>query len=172
MLRAAIVRSASRSPLSTSGGARLDQHVAQRGGLDRPGDDRQAGRVGGELAQQGVLRAAADEVHRPHVAAGELGGRAGSRGGTRRASESRMQRTTSARDDGDGLPGRPRGPCDAGRHVARVQELAGVDVDHGAQRRDVGREASRSGRSTSTPSASRQVRIDSCSTHRPMTLRR
>ena len=40
-------------------GAGLDEHVAEGGGLDRPGDDRQPGGVGGELAEQLVLRAAA-----------------------------------------------------------------------------------------------------------------
>ena len=51
-----------RSPVEHAVGAGLHQQVAQRGGLDRAGDDRQAGRVGDELAQQLVLRAAADDV--------------------------------------------------------------------------------------------------------------
>ena len=43
-------------------GARLDQDVAERRRLDRPGHDRQPAGVGGELAQERVACAAADEV--------------------------------------------------------------------------------------------------------------
>ncbi len=53
-------------------GAGLDQDVAERGGLGRPGDDRQAGRVGGELAQQLVAGPAADDVHHVRVPPGQL----------------------------------------------------------------------------------------------------
>ena len=42
---------------------RLDQHVAEGGRLDRTGQHPPAGAVGGQLAQQRVLAAAADDVH-------------------------------------------------------------------------------------------------------------
>ena len=45
--------------------------VAQGGRLGRPGDHRQAERVGGELAQQVVARPAADDVHHVGVLAGQ-----------------------------------------------------------------------------------------------------
>jgi hypothetical protein len=43
--------------------ASLDQQVADRGRLGRAGDHRQAARVGGQLAQQRISGAAADNVH-------------------------------------------------------------------------------------------------------------
>src|SRR5262245_38890443 len=43
-------------------GARLDKDVAERGGLDRAGQHRFAAGVGGQLAQQLVAGAAADDV--------------------------------------------------------------------------------------------------------------
>ena len=44
--------------------ARLHEHVAERGRLDRAGEHRQPGAVGGALAEQRVQRAAADDVDR------------------------------------------------------------------------------------------------------------
>jgi hypothetical protein len=44
-------------------GTRLHQDIAQRGRRSRPCDHREAARVGGELAQQLVVRAATDDVH-------------------------------------------------------------------------------------------------------------
>ena len=61
-----------KAALHHSGRARLHQHVAEGRGLDRPGDHRQPAGVGGELAQQRVLRAAADQVHDVDVAPGQL----------------------------------------------------------------------------------------------------
>jgi hypothetical protein len=55
-------------------GAGLDQDVADRGRLGRPGDHRQAAAVGGELAEQLVLRAAADHVHRIDRPTGQFAG--------------------------------------------------------------------------------------------------
>ena len=43
---------------------RLHQHIADRGRFDGAGDDRAIARIGGELAQQRVLAAAADDVDR------------------------------------------------------------------------------------------------------------
>ncbi|HSV72875.1 MAG TPA: hypothetical protein VLH79_03855 [Chthonomonadales bacterium] len=43
---------------------RLNEHVADRGGLDRPGKHAKAGAVGSCLAKQAVLAAAAEEAHR------------------------------------------------------------------------------------------------------------
>ena len=52
-------------------GAGLDEQVADRGRLDRPGEDGPAGQVGGELAQQRVGRTATDDVHDVGPATGE-----------------------------------------------------------------------------------------------------
>ena len=54
-------------------GAGLDGQVAEGGGFDRSGDHGQAGRVGGELAQQPVLRAAAHDVDHLHRGTGQIG---------------------------------------------------------------------------------------------------
>ena len=43
-------------------GAGLDQHVAEGGGLDRPGDDRQPGPVGGRAGRAACSGSAADDV--------------------------------------------------------------------------------------------------------------
>ena len=45
-----------------AGRQHLHRDVAERGRLDRPGDDRAAGRIGGELIQQTIARAAADDA--------------------------------------------------------------------------------------------------------------
>jgi hypothetical protein len=42
--------------------ARLHQHIADSSCFDRAGDDRHPTRVGSELAQQRIARAAADDV--------------------------------------------------------------------------------------------------------------
>ena len=74
--------------------ARLDEHVAERGRLDRTGDDRQPAGVGGQLAEQLVARAAADQVDDLDRSAGQPrrvadgpaeGARRGCRGCTGRA---------------------------------------------------------------------------------------
>ena len=49
----------------------LHHHVPERGGLHRTGEHRPPGQVGGELAEQPVLAAAADDVDRRHRATGE-----------------------------------------------------------------------------------------------------
>ena len=54
--------------------ARLHQDVAQRGRLDRSGEDRQAAGRGGEPAEQVVARPAAHDVHDVDGDAGQLGG--------------------------------------------------------------------------------------------------
>ena len=69
-------RSSARPPDEHPAGAGLHQRVAERRRLDRAGQHRQPARVGGELAEQGVPRAAADDVHDLDVAAGQLGGAA------------------------------------------------------------------------------------------------
>ena len=50
----------------------LHHHVADGGGFDGAGDDAAAGGVGGHLAEQRVLRAAADDVDRLDPAADQL----------------------------------------------------------------------------------------------------
>jgi len=52
-------------------GSRLHQHVAERGRLDRAGDDRHAACVGGQLAQQLVARSTTDDVDHVDVAVGQ-----------------------------------------------------------------------------------------------------
>src|SRR4051794_31488816 len=50
--------------IECSGGAALDQDVAQRGGLDRAGDHRDTGRPRREATEQSVVCATADDVER------------------------------------------------------------------------------------------------------------
>ena len=76
-------------------GARLDEHVAERGRLDRAGQHRHAEGVRGQLAEQVVVGAAADDVHDLEVAAGQRGRRCGGGAGRRAARLSRMQRVIS-----------------------------------------------------------------------------
>jgi hypothetical protein len=61
------------------GGAGLNEDVAECGGFDRSGPHGQAAGVGGELAEQFVASAAADDVDDVDVPAGEPG--RGNRGG-------------------------------------------------------------------------------------------
>src|SRR5207244_9393763 len=51
--------------------AGLDERVAEGGGFDGAGEDRDAAGVGGELAEQLVAGAAADNVHSVDVAVGQ-----------------------------------------------------------------------------------------------------
>ena len=79
-----------------------------------------------------------------------------------------MQRTVAPRVAGAAWPVGSAGRRDARRHVAGRQERRVVDVDH---------RAAAGGRAASRSSAGQVVgrprsRIDSCSSHRPMTLRR
>ena len=153
--------------------AGLDQHVAQRGGLDRAGDDRQPAGVGGELAQQRVLRAAADDVDDVDALAGEP-----LRPARCVVGEAPREAVQDAADDlGRALrrgaarcAGRPS--AIRGRHVAGRQERRVVRVEPRAAGRHVARprRAARPGRRRGPCSS--QVRSDSCSSHRPMTLRR
>ncbi len=52
-------------------GPRLHEDVAERGRLDWSGDDRAVTRIRGQLAQQRVARAAADDVYDVDVAPGQ-----------------------------------------------------------------------------------------------------
>ena len=150
--------------------AGLHQRVAERGGLDRPGHDRQAAGVGGELAEQRVAGAAADDVHDVDVPAGQplrVGAR---RARWARARLSRMQRTIAGRAGRHRLAGargrrRRSGPAcrpaagTPGRPGRRPRRTAGTRGRLAQQRRP--------GR----PAPPRRAG-DSCSSHRPMTLRR
>ena len=67
-------RSSSSVPAQRAVAPGLDEHVAERGGLDRAGDDGEAGQVAAvQLAEQLVLRAAADDVDHVDLAPGERG---------------------------------------------------------------------------------------------------
>ena len=55
-------------------GARLHEDVAEGGRLDRPGQDRQLAGVRGQLAEERVPGAAADEVDDLDRPAGQAGG--------------------------------------------------------------------------------------------------
>src|SRR6266540_6415205 len=94
-------------------GPGLHEQVAQGGGLDGSGDQRSAGGIGGELAQQRVLRSAADEVDDLHRPAGQPLGlldRSGEGGGeaVEDAADHHLGRGV-----GDRLAGVPAGPDDA-----------------------------------------------------------
>ncbi len=52
-------------------GPGLDEYVAQCRGLDRPGLDGHAARVGGELTEQRVPGSASDDVYDVDLATGE-----------------------------------------------------------------------------------------------------
>src|SRR5262249_27644700 len=65
--RARLVERAARA-----GAEHLDGDVAERGRLDRAGEHRPAGRVGGELVEQPVARPAADDADLFDAAAGQL----------------------------------------------------------------------------------------------------
>src|SRR5919202_5943063 len=52
----------------------LHHYVAQGRGLDRAGEDRKPRRVGGELAEEGVLGTAAHDVNGPDALSGYLPG--------------------------------------------------------------------------------------------------
>ena len=152
--------------------AGLDEHVAERGRLDRTGEHRQPAGVGGQLAEQLVAGAAADEVDDVDVAAGQAGRVADGPGDRPRRGCRGCSGPVAARVAGGAEPAAPAGVRDPGRHVARRQERRVVGVDDraaGRQRRRP-RRAAPPGRS-GCPARS-QVRSDSWSSHRPMTLRR
>jgi hypothetical protein len=53
-------------------GPGLDEDVAERRGLDRPGEQRQPAGVGGKLAQQRIASPTTDHVEDVDIASGEL----------------------------------------------------------------------------------------------------
>ena len=151
-------------------GAGLDQQVAQGGGLDRAGDDAATGGVGDELAEQGVLGAAADDVDDVDPAAGQPL-RVLDPGGERDG-----EAVQDAADDLAGAGG-DRWP------VARQASAIRAGMSPGA------RNSGASGSNTGPPAGTRaafasnpvrvplmpwscQVRRVSDSSHRPITLRR
>ena len=114
--------------------ARLDQHIADSGGFDGACDDRDPDPVGDELAQQPVLGAPADDVHRLRRGAREQ----------RRSLDTVGEGGGEALDDGP-APFRP--PCvgavrprvaiprgDAAWHVPGGLEGGIVGVEHLARR--------------------------------------
>jgi len=158
-------RRAIRSPGQRPTGAGLHQQVAQCGALRGPGDDRQAGRLRGELAQQRVLAAATDDVDDGHLASGEFAG-AGDRttvgdgegvedapaDGVRVVGQVLTVSAAIARS----RPGMSPGGSNRASVMSRTQASPGWDAAA----------ASRGTRSTACPAAF-QVRMLSLSTHNP-----
>ena len=72
-VRATRSRRSPRVGPTSPGRARLDEHVAEGRRLDRARQHGQARAIGDRLAEQGVLSAAADDVHHADRATGELG---------------------------------------------------------------------------------------------------
>ncbi len=113
--------------------ARLDQHIADSGGFDGACDHRHPDPIGDELAQQLVLGAPADDVHRLRRGAreqrrsldtvGECGGE---------ALDDCPGRFGHRRRSGQATRAVPRG--DATRHVPGGQEGGVVGVEHFARR--------------------------------------
>ena len=164
-VRATRSRRSARPPAIGTGGAALHQHVAERGGLDRAGDDGQPGAVGEGLAEQGVLAAAAHDVHLPDRPSGQRRRRSAARRRTPPRGSRRSSAPGSARVGGGGdvvlrAPGR-----DARRHVARRDEARVLDVEDGDRPVTSAAAASRAPRS-SRPHARRV----SLSSQVPITL--
>ena len=104
---------------------RLDEDVADRRRLDRAGDHRAARGVRGELAQQGVLRAAADDVDDLDRPARQAARRRRSSARTPRARLSRMQRTRRGAVLRDGPRPPPRATPRSGPACRRAAGTTG-----------------------------------------------
>ncbi len=117
--------------------AGLDEDVAERRRLDRPGDHRQPAGVGGELAEQRVAGAAADEVDDVDRAPGQA--RRVARRSARYAGArlSRMHRTSAGRDRRR-RAGRPRGRRP--RSAPACRPAAGTTGSSGSMTRTAGRQ--------------------------------
>src|SRR5258706_4021186 len=106
----------------------LDQHIAESGGLDRAGKDRELARISGELAQERIASAATDQVDDLHGPPGQprrVTYRSPEGGG--QAVEDAPHEPGSRVRDGLVLPDtRSRDPR---RHVSRRQEGWIVRVD-------------------------------------------
>ena len=152
-------------------GARLDQHVAECGRLDRSGDDGSCRQTCGQPAQERVLRAAADDVDDLDRRARRAPRPRRSCGHRRAASESMMRAGDRGRCRRDGIAPAGDGRGDAGRHVAGCDERRVVDVED--------RSVRSAGRRLRPPRSRRrrragwfQARTHSWSNHKPPTLRR
>ncbi len=149
-----------------------DQHVTDRGRLDRAGDHRYPDPVGDQLAQQPVLRAAADEVDRLAREPRTARRPARRRGRTRRPGSRRSRGPSRAGSPERGSPRSSYHCADPARHVAGGDEPRVVGVEHLGRRRARRRpaRAARAGRrgSRRAPTAG----PISLSSHRPITLRR
>src|SRR5207249_140193 len=103
-------------------------HVAQRCGLDRPGDDRSLAGIRGELAEQAVLAATTHDVDTRQRRAGER-----LQVLERRSISDRQALETATNDLPYGFRRRlaAQDAClaDGGRHVGWAQEAGVVGID-------------------------------------------
>ena len=148
----------------------LDQHVAEGRRLDRTGHHRQPARIGRELAEQPVADAAADDVDDVDRPAGQPVGV---------LDGARVGRGEAVEDAAD-----QRGPRRRARLVGRGSAAAiraGMSPggrktgSSGSKTRAAARQpaaAARSAAEVARRARRSQVRIDSWSSHRPITLRR
>ena len=127
-VRATSARRSSRLARHGAERAGLDEHVAEGGRLDGAGEHRQAEPVGEQPAEQGVLGAAADDVHAAYAAARQR------RGLVDRVRERLGEAAHDAEDGGDpavrGLDAVLAAPVrDPGGHVAGRQEPRVLHVE-------------------------------------------
>ena len=133
-----------------AGRQHLHRDVAERGGFDRPGDDGAAGGVRGELIEQPVARAAADDADLVEPRAGELLERlehdAVLEG---QALEDRARVRRPARRHR--LPGLPAVAGDRRHHVVRVEEAAVIRIEQRLERVPLVARPPRAARRTRSP---------------------
>ena len=151
-------------------GVQLHEDVAERGRLDRAGQHGPPCHVGGQLAEEAVLGAAADHVDDLDRRARSPPRSPRARAGTCRRGSRRRHGAGPRSSAGAACPHRAQSLADAGRHVAGGEQLGLVGVEERAAGGRAPRELDHVGVARGRAAAPASVRRHSWTSQRPITF--